>query len=326
MQFFPTSFAQLRIWFLSQLEPDSPHYNIPAAVSLKGALNVPVLEQVLTEIIERHEVLRTRFENVDGEPMQVVTSDVNLKLSKHDLREVPLELRESEAQLLARELVRRPFDLAAGPLLRAHLLRLHDEEWILVLNLHHIIADGWSMGILIGEFAALYEAAGSGKSAGLPELPIQYVDFAHWEREWLQGDVVSDHLLYWKEKLAGVIQHPELPHDEPRPRVRSYRGAHLDFVLPPELSEAVKGFSKRERTSLFVTLLTAFYALLSRCTGQKDFVIGSPTANRNQVETEHLIGCFVNTLVLRADLSGDPTYRELLERVRHTVQEAYVHQ
>ncbi len=323
---FPTSFAQRRIWFLSQLEPESPYYNIPAAVSLKGDLDVEALERALKEIIQRHEILRTRFENVDGEPVQVVDADAKLELSQHDLRQRPAEVREQEAQELARDAVRRPFDLAAGPLLRGHLLRLNDDEWVLVLNLHHIIADGWSIGVLITEFAELYEAFSTGKPANLPELSIQYADFSHWEREWLQGEVVGEHIAYWKKKLEGVSQQPELPHDQTRPRVHGHRGAHLDFAIDRELSEAVKAFAKRERTSLFVTLLAAFDVLLYRYTGQKDFVVGSPTANRGQVETEPLIGCFVNTLVLRADISGDPSFRELLGRVRETVQEAYVHQ
>nr|QEO74665.1 condensation domain-containing protein [uncultured bacterium] len=323
---FPTSFAQQRLWFLDQLEPGSPFYNIPAAVRLKGRLDAPALERSLNEVVRRHEVLRTTFGSDGGQPLQFVVSEMSLALTANDLRGLPDAAREVEAERLASEEVRRPFDLRKGPLLRPRLLRLGEEEHILLLTMHHIVSDGWSVGILIREVAALYEEYTAGRPAALPELAIQYADFAHWEREWLQGEVLEKYLSYWKRKLARPLPSLELPFDRPRPRVRGHRGARLHFTLPADLSEAVKAFARREQTTLFVTLLAAFKALLQRYTRQADIVVGSPTANRNQGETEPLIGFFVNTLVLRTDLSGDPSFRELLGRVRETVQEAYLHQ
>jgi amino acid adenylation domain-containing protein len=331
----PLSFAQQRLWFLDQLEPGSPFYNLPTAVRLTGPLDVVALKQSLNEVVRRHEALRTTFASAEGRPLQVIAARMTLALPVVDL--TGLEERQVEAQRLATAEARRPFDLAQGPLLRACLLRLEDSEHsehVVLLNMHHIVSDGWSMNVLIQELAALYVAFSSGdaslqvgrEGALLPELPIQYADFAHWQRNWLQGEVLGAQLAYWKEQLAGLSPLLELPTDRPRPAVQTFRGAQKTFVLPPELSTALKDLSYAENATLFMTLLAAFQTLLYRYTGQKDISVGTPIANRNRSAIEGLIGFFVNTLVMRADLTGAPSFRELLGRVREAALGAYAHQ
>ena len=323
------SYAQERLWFLDQLEPDNPAYNISTAFRLSGLLDVAVLEQSLNEIVRRHEVLCTTFATfatVDGRPVQVIAPDLNLTLPVEDLRKIPETKREAEAQRLLSEEAQRPFDLARGPLLRTTLLRLDEEEHVLLLTMHHIICDDWSVGVLNRELAVLYEAFSAGKPSPFPELPIQYADFAHWQWQWLQGEVLEDQLAYWKQQLGGSLPVLELPTDRPRPAVQTFQGAIQSFVLPVTLTESLEGLSRQEGATLFMTLLTALKVLLYRYTGQEDIVVGSPVVNRNQVETEGLIGFFVNTLVLRSDLSGNPAFRELLGRVRKVTLEAHAHQ
>ena len=321
----PLSFAQERLWFLDQLEPDSPAYNIPAAVRIRGSLNVTALEQSVNDIVRRHKALRTTFATVDGEPVQVIAPAKPLSLVSLDLRALPEDEREAEALRLATEEAQRPFDLAQGPLLRATLLRLGEEEHIALLTMHHIASDGWSMGVLIREVAALYQAFSTGEPSPLPELPIQYADFAVWQRQWLQGEVLEAQLAYWKQQLADIPV-LELPTDRPRPAIQTSRGAHQSLELSQTLTEALKALSRQEGVTLYMTLLAVFKALLHRYTGQDDIVVGSPIANRNRTEIEGLIGFFVNTLVLRTDLSGDPSFRELLGRVREVALGAYAHQ
>ncbi len=321
----PLSFAQQRLWFIDQLEPGSVLYNVPKAFRVGGALDSASLEQSLNEIVRRHEVLRTTFSAVDGRPVQNISPRVIVSLPLVDLTDHPEGEREDEALRLINEEAYRSFDLAEGPLLRAFLVRLAAEDHILLLTLHHIISDGWSMGILYRELSALYKSFCNGRPSPLPELPIQYVDFAQWQREWLQGEVLESQGTYWKERLANlpVLQ---LPTDRPRPAVQSYHGARQSLVLTDELCEALKVLSQKERASLFMTLLAAFNVLLCRYSGQEDIVVGTPIASRNRVAIEPLIGFFVNTLVLRTDLSGDPTFRELLDRVRNAALDAYAHQ
>ncbi|WP_445305063.1 amino acid adenylation domain-containing protein [Microcoleus sp. Pol12B4] len=323
---FPTSFAQQRLWFIDQFEPGNPFYNLPAAVLLEGRLNVGVLELSFKEIVRRHEALRTTFATVDGQPVQVVGENFNFGLQVLDLQQLAETEREEKVKQLAAEEASKPFDLTKGPLLRASLLQLDAEESVLLLTLHHIIFDGWSIGVFLQELAALYEAFAIGKPSPLPELSIQYADFAIWQREWLAGDRLQTQLNYWKKQLSGAPPLLELPADRPRPPVQTYRGAKESFLIPRTLRSALKKLSRQENATLFMTLLAAFKTLLYRYTGQADIPVGSPIANRNRAEIQGLIGFFVNSLVLRTDLSGTPTFRQLLARIREVSLEAYAHQ
>jgi amino acid adenylation domain-containing protein len=322
----PLSFAQQRLWFIDQLEPGGSVYNFPAAVRLKGPLNMAALKQSLDEIVKRHEALRTTFAIVDGRPVQVIAPHLTLALPIVDLRGLPEFERESEVQRLATSEAQRPFDLAEGPLVRTTVLRLGEDEHVGLLTMHHIVTDGWSTGILIREMAVLYDAFCSGRPASLPELPVQYADFAHWQRIWLQGELLETQLTYWKQQLLGAPPLIELPTDHPRPAVQTFHGAHQSILLPKTLGDALKAISRQEEVTLFMTLLAAFTILLHGYTNQDDIVVGTPTANRNRLEIEGLIGFFVNTLVLRTDLSDNPSVRDLLRRVREVCLGAYAHQ
>jgi amino acid adenylation domain-containing protein len=322
----PLSFAQQRLWFIDQLDPGNSVYNFPVAVRLKGSLNLAALEQSLNEIVRRHEALRTTFSMVDGQPSQVIASRLNITLPIVDLTKLPEVERENEVQRLVVEESRRPFDLARGPLLRARVLQLAEDEQVGLLTMHHIVSDGWSAGILIREMALLYQAYCAGNPSPLPELPIQYADFAYWQREWLQGAVLQRQIDYWKKQLEGAPPLLELPEDHPRPAVQTFRGGHQSLLLPRAIGSALKALSRDEAATLFMTLLAAFKVLLNCYTRQDDLVVGTPVANRNRLEIEGLIGFFVNALVLRTDLSGDPTFRELVRRVRKVCVDAYVHQ
>ncbi len=321
----PLSFAQERLWFLDQWEPGNPAYNRPVALRLTGPLKVTALEQALSEILRRHEALRATFSTKEGRPVQVITSAEPLNLPVVNLSGLPSTEREPQAMRLATEEAQRPFDLAQGPLLRATLLRLDREEHVLLLVIHHIAFDGWSARVLVEQLAALYDAFVAGKPSALPELPIQYADFAHWQRQWLQDEVLETQLSYWKEKLASSLPSLDLPTDRPRPAVQTHCGARQSSVLPSSLLQALKALSRQEEVTLFMTLLAAFKVLLHRYTSQDDIVVGSPIAGRTHVETEGLIGFFVNTLVLRTDLSGNPTLLKLLGRVREVALGAYAH-
>jgi amino acid adenylation domain-containing protein len=322
----PLSFAQQRLWFLDQWEPGNSAYNMPAAFRLTGPLDVKALECSLNEIVRRHESLRTSFSVVDGQPIQVMAPSLTLTLPVVDLQELPEDEREDQPRRLATEEAKNPFDLAQGPLLRSTLLRLGAQDHVLLLNMHHIVSDGWSMGVFFRELSALYEAFSTGKSSPLPELPIQYADFAGWQRQWLQGQMLETQLSYWRQQLETAPPVLELPTDHPRPPVQTYRGARQSLVLSKTLTEALKALSRQESSTLFMTLLAAFQILLHRYTGQDDIVVGTPVAGRNRTETEGLIGFFLNSLVLRTDLSGNPTFRELLARVRQVALGAYTHQ
>jgi amino acid adenylation domain-containing protein len=322
----PLSFSQQRLWFLHELEPSTSAYNIPTAVRLKGRLDGAALGRTLDEVVRRHEILRTSYGTVEGQPVQVVAPAGGVKLALTDLGGLPEPERESRLLRLAAEEARGPFDLARGPLLRAALVRLAADEHVLLLTLHHIVSDGWSQGVLVREVGALYEAFTEGRESPLEELPVQYADFAHWQRRWLAGEVLERHLGYWRRQLGGRLPALELPSDRPRPEVQSFRGASLTLVLPAGLGESLGAVCRREGVTLFMLLLAAFKVLLYRYTGQEDVVIGSPIANRNRIEVEGLIGFFVNTLALRTDLSGDPTFRDLLGRVREVTLGAYAHQ
>lgn len=323
---FPLSFAQQRLWFLNQLEPDNAFYNMPAAILLKGQLNAAALKQSLDALIQRHEALRTNFTTVAGQPVQVIAAEREPNLSIVDLRHLSEPEQTEAVQQLAHEEAQLPFDLVNDPLLRVRLLQLSDNQHVLLFTLHHIISDAWSLGVLIREFAQTYTAFSTGESLSLPELPIQYADFAVWQRQWLQGEVLETQLNYWQQQLKHAPPLLELPTDRPRPPVQTFRGANQSLMLSKALTEALKALSRREDTTLFMTLLAAFKVLLYRYTGQADLLVGSPIANRNRMEVEGIIGVFINTLVLRTDVSGNPTFRELLVQVRKTTLEAYAHQ
>ncbi|HSK79411.1 MAG TPA: amino acid adenylation domain-containing protein, partial [Thermoanaerobaculia bacterium] len=323
----PLSFAQQRLWLIDQLEPGSPLYNMPGALRVEGPLDGAVLALCLGEIVRRHEALRTVFavsEGGDGAPVQVVRPAQPFLLPVVDLGELPERARE--ALTLIREEAARPFDLSRGPMLRGVLLRLAEEDHILSLTLHHIASDGWSLGVLVREVAALYPAFTSEKPSPLPELPVQYADFAVWQHSWLQGDVLGHEISFWRRQLAGLPPLLELPTDRPRPAKQSHRGSARPARLPAALTRQTEALARREGATLFMILLAAFQALLARTSGQDDLAVGSPVAGRNRVDIEGLIGFFVNPLVMRGDLSGAPSFRELLGQVRETALAAWLHQ
>jgi len=322
----PLSFAQQRLWFLDQLAPGSSAYNIIGGMRLEGELDVAALEQALNEIVCRHEALRTTFTTVDGRLVQVITAGQPIALTLIDLRVLDEHRREERVRELAREELNRSFDLRQGPLLRVSLLRLRDDEHVALVTMHHIVSDGWSTAIFIKEFVALYETSRTGQPSVLAPLPIQYADYAHWQREWLQGEALESQLDYWKQKLEGALPALELPTDHPRSEEPTLRGEKLICKLPDELYKELRELSRREGVTLYMTLLAAFQMLLYRYTNQDDLIVGTAIAGRNRAEVEDLIGVFINMLVLRTDLSGNPTFRELMGRVREVTLEAYAHQ
>jgi len=322
----PLSFAQQRLWFFDQLEPGSPLYNMPTALRLRGRLNVAALQRALSVIVARHESLRTRFDAEDGFPMQMIDAMAPMELPVVDLLSEPESQREETLRRRLNEEAKRPFDLSRGGLIRAQVFRLGEMEHALLVNMHHIVSDAWSLGVFFRELSAFYEAFHEGRDLTLPELPVQYADYATWQREWLQGEVMEKQLAFWKQHLAGAPQFLELPADQPRPPTPSFRGSHAERLLAGPLAEELKRLGQAEGATLFMTLLSALNVLLHRYTRQTRLIIGSPIAGRTQRETEELIGFFVNTLALRTDLSGNPTFRELLAQLRQTVFDAYAHQ
>jgi amino acid adenylation domain-containing protein len=321
----PLSSAQQRLWFLDQMEPDSPLYSIPTAVRLSGTLDVAALERTFGELLRRHESLRTTFDAVDGLPVQIISDTCELPLQLLDLSVLPEGVREAEALRLANEEVRRPFNLARGPLMRVVLLRLGAEDHILLCTSHHIVSDIWSRGVLIREVSQLYAAFSRDESVTLPELPVQYADYACWERELLEGGLLETEVAYWKQQLDSAPTLLKLPVDRPRPAVPSLRGSKEGVALSGRLLEGLRTLSRREGTTMFMTLLAAFNALLLRYTGQDDLLVGTPVSNRDRMEIEGLIGFFANTLVIRTDASGNPTFQQLLKRVREAALDAYAH-
>jgi amino acid adenylation domain-containing protein len=322
----PLSFAQQRLWFLAQLdERAGAAYAMPAGVRLKGSLDAAALRAAMDRIVARHEALRTCFDSVDGAPVQLISPpEVGLALSKVDLS--GHNEAEAEVERLATEEVSAPFDLARGPLIRGRLIRLADDHHVLLVTMHHIVSDGWSMGVLVNEFSALYAAFSQGQPDPLPALPIQYADYAVWQRRWITGEVLQRQLDFWRDHLSGAPALLELPTDRPRPAVQDYAGAFFGFELDAELTGKLKALSQRHGTTLFMTLLAAWAALLARLSGQSDVVIGTPVANRHRAEIEPLIGFFVNTQALRVDLAGSPSVAQLLAQVRATALAAQTHQ
>ncbi|MFQ5631477.1 MAG: condensation domain-containing protein, partial [bacterium] len=322
----PLSFSQERLWFLEELQPDSPAFLIPLAIRMDGRLDKPALERSLQEIQRRHETLRTVFKKVDGRPVQTIIDAPETALRHIDLGDLPEAEKEAEALRLADEEAQRPFDLAKGPYFRSTLLRLREQSHVLLITFHHAVADGWSMDIFVREFARLYEGFCNGTLVTLPALPIQYGDFALWQRQWLQGETLVKQLFYWKEQLDSAPPLLELPTDHPRPAAQSYRGAYETLKIPPAVTGQLKTLSRECEATLFMALLVAFKTLLFRYSGIEKIVVGTPTAGRTRTEIEGLIGFFVNNLVLCSDVRGDTTFRELLERVREVTLGAFAHQ
>jgi amino acid adenylation domain-containing protein len=328
----PLSFAQSRLWFMDQLEPGIAAYNLPFAIRVTGRLAIAVLRQSLNAIVQRHEVLRTTFPTVDGQAIQAILPTLKLHIPVIDLQSLSASEQEAEIYRQVGREAQRAFDLAHGPLLVAKLLRLAENEHVVLLTIHHIVFDGWSMGLFLQEVMALYDAFSNGQPAPLPALPIQYADFALWQRQWLQGEVEAKQLAYWRDQFSArsdgreAVPVLELPTDRPRPPRQTYGGAHSFRTLPPALVTALNELSQGEGATLFMTLLATFNVLLYRYSGQDDIVVGSPIANRDFLEIEHLMGFFVNTLLLRTDLAGAPSFRTLLERVRELTFAAYAHQ
>ncbi|MDX1523128.1 MAG: condensation domain-containing protein, partial [Anaerolineae bacterium] len=318
------SFAQERLWFLHQLEPNSA-YNIPDAFRLRGRLNIAALEQSLNDLVRRHEVLRTGFEMINGRPVQTV-SELTVPLPVIDLQHLPAEERESQAIHLMTDAAKQPFDLSQDAVLRAVLYQLSATDYILLLITHHIASDGWSAGILFQELAAFYESHTSNSPLTLPPLPIQYADFAAWQREWFDSDALADQLAYWQSQLGPDLTTLNLPTDYPRPTKQTFQGARHAIQLSPQLSQRLLAFSRQEGVTLFMTLLAAFKVLLHRYTGQAEIVVGSPIANRNRRELEALVGFFANTLVLKSGIEPNQTFRQYLAQVRDVALAAYDHQ
>ena len=321
----PLSFAQQRLWFLHQLEPKSPAYNLPKTVRLRGKLNIAALEGSLREVMRRHEILRTNFTVRNGKSVQVIAENTIINFPVIDLQQLPKTSREAEALRLAMIEAQRPFDLANDCLLRGNLVKLDEEDYLLVLTLHHIISDGWSTAVLIRDVATFYQAFCNGKPSPLPELPIQYADFAVWQQQWSQENL-ENQLSYWKQQLSGDLPILELPSDRPRLPVQTFAGSTRSVQFSASLSESLKNLSQQQGVTLFMTLLAAFKTLLHRYTGQEDILVGTAIANRDCTEIEQLIGFFVNTLVLRSNLTGNPCFKELLKRVREVALGAYANQ
>ncbi|MEW6735711.1 MAG: amino acid adenylation domain-containing protein, partial [Acidobacteriota bacterium] len=322
----PLSFAQLRLWFLDQLEPGNPAYNMPAAVHFAGLLDIAALKQSLNEIVQRHESIRTTFTLVEQQPAQVVVASLMVELPLIDLENLSKVERDAEAKRLINEVSLQSFDLARGPLFTTILLRFSAQEQVFLLVMHHIISDGWSIKIFVDEMTELYQSFSTGKTPSLPELPIQYTDFAQWQRQWLQGEVLEAELSYWKQQLGKTLPVLQLPTDYPRPAFQTNRGAKQRYVLCKSLNEDLKAFCQREGVTTFMMLLAIFDLLLYRYSGQDDILVGSPIANRNRVDIENLIGYFVNTLVLRANIQSQESFQQFLKQVHSICLGAYAHQ
>jgi amino acid adenylation domain-containing protein len=322
----PLSFAQERLWFLNQLEGSSATYNMPGAIRISGNLDINALQQALLEIVRRHEVLCTSFHTVNGTPRQVIHPQATMNINVVNLKQLEVTGRETVLQQQAQQEANIPFDLEVAPLIRCSLLQLDATEYVLLLTMHHIVSDSWSIGVFIKELFTLYQAFCAGEPSPLAALPIQYTDFAVWQRQWLSGEVIETQLNYWQQQLAGAPELLQLPTNRPRPRVQTYRGATQNFTLNTELTQKLQTFCVQSGTTLFMTLHAAFATLLYRYSGQSDILIGSPIANRNRSEIESLIGFFVNTLVLRTRLEDNPSFDSLLAQVREITLKAYEHQ
>ncbi|HNJ41525.1 MAG TPA: condensation domain-containing protein, partial [Acidobacteriota bacterium] len=330
-QKLPLSFTQQRLWFLDQLEPGSAAYIMPAALRLTGELNLEALRNAFSELVKRHEILRTTFVTTDGEPALQISELARFTFAIEDASTRSIDLADTQSATIQQfktemlQFLWRPFDLAAGPLLRVQIVKLAKTDHLLLISMHHIVSDGWSIGVMLREVAALYRAGVTGQPSSLPALPVQFADYAAWQRDFLNSERLEAELAYWKQKFAAPLPVLSLPTDRPRPEVQTFQGSDETFSLSPELSEKVRALSRQHGSTLFMTLLAAFQTLLLRYSGQEDIVVGSPIANRNHLETEGLIGPLINTLALRTDFSGQPTFIDVLNRVRQTTLEAFAH-
>jgi amino acid adenylation domain-containing protein len=322
----PLSFAQQRLWFLNELQPGNHYYHVPVAIRLSGPLNLRILEQTLTEVMRRHEVLRTNFPKVNGSPVQRILPASDFQFPVIDLRSYTEEGRQAKVLRIIEEETRRPFDLENGLMLRVVLLRLAEEEQVVFFMMHHIVSDAWSSTILINEVSTLYRAFLNNEPSPLPELPIQYADYAIWQREWLSGQVLEDELEHWRKELVGIAPVLELPADHPRPPVQKFEGASESYQISEQVAQRLKDLSRNEGVTMFMTMLAAFKALLYRYTGQEDLLVGAPISGRNLIETESLIGFFTNTLALRTRVSPQSSFVSLLQQVRDVMFKAYAHQ
>ncbi len=323
---FPASFGQQRLWFLDQFEPGSPYYNIPMAVRLKGSLNVPVLDRVINEIIQRHESLRTTFATLGEKPVQIIHPTMKLPVLVTDLSILTKEQQALDSKRILFNEARHSFNLQTGPLLRFHIVKLSEKEHLALLNMHHIVSDGWSMGIFFQELVILYDAFSRGRPSPLPELSLQYADYADWQREWLQGDVLEAQLNYWKQQLDGIPLVLELPLDRPRPSVQTNSGANAAVSIKRQQLDRLVEFSRSQGATLFMTLLAAFQVLLARISGQDDVSVGTPVANRTRAEVEQIIGLFINTLVIRTRLDLKQSFKLILQKVKENALGAFAHQ
>ncbi len=313
---FPLSYPQRMFWFLDKLEPDTPAYNLPRAFRLKGQLDIDALREAFHVLLRRHYVLRTWFAELDGELYQCIRDDVAIDLVQHDLSRLPASKHAIETLVIASEEARKPFDLERPPLFRVRLVRLSPVKHVLILVMHHIITDGWSMSILFKEIARSYGQLVAGRQPQAPKLPLQYADFAHWQQQALTEEMLQEDVEYWREHLRGSPALLQLPSDRPRPGVQSHYGSIESVTIDEALTRRIKQMCAGEGVTLYMGLLAAFQALLGRYTGTDDIPVGSPVAGRNDPHLADLIGCFVNTLVMRGDLSGNPSFRELLQRTR----------
>ncbi|HEX6283472.1 MAG TPA: condensation domain-containing protein, partial [Pyrinomonadaceae bacterium] len=322
----PLSFAQQRLWFLNQLMPGSNAYNLPAEIVIDARINIGAFQQALSEVMRRHQALRTTFGLLDSQPVQRISAPAPLQLPIVDLRHLPPTAQRATAARLTQESALRPFDLETGPLVRAELVRTDEQEYLFLLNMHHIVSDGWSMGVLLHEVETLYHAFAQGRPSPLPELEVQYTDYARWQRDWLQGDVLKDEVSFWRSQLEGAPTLLELETDHPRQLMRKLPGAQQTVVFSEEVSQWLRDFHRQEGATLFMTLMAGFHALLWRYTGQSDILVGTPVAGRSRIELESLIGFFVNMIPIRTNFSGSPTFRELVNQVRDASLAAYTHQ
>src|SRR3569832_1511455 len=321
----PLSFAQQRLWFLEQLQPGNPVYHLPTAIRVMGPLNLAALEKTFAALVSRHEILRTTFKPVNGSPQQVIAPPSAVSLPLIDLMVFPVAERETESNRLISEEILRPFDLTSGPLLRTLIIRLKDDEHIVVITMHHIISDGWSSSVLVGDIGALYEAFVTGQSSTLADLPLQYGDYVLWQREWLQGEVLESQLGYWRKQVSN-LQMLELPLDHSRPPVQTFRGAKHRIKIRLPILEALSELGRSENATPFMVVLAAFVDQLSRYSGQNNITVGTPVANRRRTELESLIGFFVSALVLHLDTAKCESFRELVRLAREVCLEAYAHQ
>jgi hypothetical protein len=313
---YKLSFGQERLWFVDRLHPGMSVYNLGTSMAFTGDVDAPLLQQCIDEVVRRHEVLRTSFSLVAGQPVQIVAANLDVPLAVVDLRSMPASTRAAEASRLAMREAQTPFDLAQPPLVRFCLLRIDANAAMLLYTMHHIVSDGWSLGVLMHELAELYEAYAAGRRSPLPPLPMQYGDYAEWQRQWLQGENLQRHLSYWRRQLDGAPALAELPSDRPRPAVQTFRGAWCNFHVPAEACEGLRALSRRVGVTLYMVLMAAFQTLLLRHGGQTDVVVGTPIANRTQGQHESLIGLFANMLVIRTELAGNPSFVDLLARLR----------